>query len=298
MSHGEASEPAHASSADAGAGTDRYAVVGHPVEHSQSPFIHREFARQTGEPIIYERRLCPLDGFAAAVKEFAESGGRGCNVTMPFKFAAFHLATASTARALLAGACNTLLFQGSGWRGDNTDGIGLLCDIEQNAGMALVGARVLLIGAGGGAAGAIGPLLAAGAREIVVANRTVARAQALVARHRTDPSNGSKTILHACNLDACGEGFDIVINASSSSVAGPSIPVSAAVLRPGTLAIDMMYGPPARAFVTWAEGHGATARDGLGMLVEQAAEAFFFWRGVRPRTDGVLATLRRRLDAE
>jgi shikimate dehydrogenase len=143
----------------------------------------------------------------------------------------------------------------------------------------------------------LGPLIAAGAREIVVANRTVARARALVARHAATASDGSKTDLHACDLGACGAGFDVIVNASSSSVAGTPVPVAAAVLRPGALAIDMMYGPAARPFVAWAEAHGALARDGLGMLVEQAAEAFFFWRGLRPRTAAVLAALRQRLDS-
>ncbi len=281
----------------AGAGISRYAVAGNPVEHSQSPFIHAEFARQTGEPVVYGRVLCPLDAFAVTVRAFASGGASGCNVTMPFKFAAFDMVAEPTARARLAGACNTLRFDAEGWHGDNTDGAGLVRDIEHNAGVRIRGARVLLIGAGGGAAGALGPMLAAGAREIVVANRTAERAEALVARHATGSLRTSKTALHASALDTCGAGFDIVVNASSSSVAGAPVPVSAAVLKPGALAIDMMYGPHARGFLAWAEAHGARGRDGLGMLVEQAAEAFFFWRGVRPRTDGVLAALRERVDA-
>ena len=275
---------------------NRYAVAGNPVEHSQSPFIHAEFARQTGEPVLYERLLCPLDAFAATVKAFAAGGASGCNVTMPFKFAAFDLVDEPTPRARQAGACNTIRFDADGWRGDNTDGAGLVRDIERNAGVGLRGVRVLLIGAGGGAAGALGPLIEAAAREIVVANRTTARAEALVARHGAGPWSGSTTALRASALEACGEGFDVVVNASSSSVAGAPVPVSAAVLKPGALAIDMMYGRQAGAFVAWAEGNGATGRDGLGMLVEQAAEAFYFWRGVRPTTDRVLAALRQRID--
>jgi shikimate dehydrogenase len=162
---------------------NRYVVAGNPVEHSQSPFIHAEFARQTGEAIVYERLLCPLDGFAATLAAFALAGGSGCNVTMPFKFAAFELAKEVTPRAARAGACNTLRFDADGWHGDNTDGAGLVRDIEHNAGVALDGTRVLVIGAGGGAAGVLGPLIAAGAGEVVVANRTVARAESLVARH-------------------------------------------------------------------------------------------------------------------
>jgi shikimate dehydrogenase len=280
-----------------GAQVHRYAVVGHPVEHSQSPFIHAEFARQTGEAIVYERVLCPLDGFAATVRTFAANGASGCNVTMPFKFPAFELVSTTTTRAHWAGACNTLRFDADGWCGDNTDGAGLAHDLERNAGVALRGARVLLIGAGGGAAGALGPLIAAGAREIVVANRSVARAEALVARHAAMATPGPEIALRATALDDCGVGFDIVVNASSSSVAGAEVPVSAAVLGPGTLAIDMMYGRQARPFVAWAEANGAIGRDGLGMLVEQAAEAFFFWRGVRPETGDVFALLRRRVDA-
>jgi shikimate dehydrogenase len=279
------------------ASTDRYAVAGNPVEHSQSPFIHAEFARQTGEAIVYERVLCPLDGFAATVTAFASGGASGCNVTMPFKFAAFELARTTTARARGAGACNTLRFDADGWCGDNTDGAGLVRDIEGNAGLKLHGARVLLIGAGGGAAGALGPLVDAGAREVVVANRTLGRAEALVARHVAGASPRPEAMVRASGLAGCGTAFDVVVNASSSSVAGAAVPVPVAVLKPGTLAIDMMYGKPARPFVAWAEANGAVGRDGLGMLVEQAAEAFFFWRGVRPQTGPVLALLRQRVDA-
>lgn len=274
-----------------------YAVAGNPVEHSQSPFIHAEFARATGEPVQYERLLCPLDAFAATVCAFAARGAGGCNVTIPFKLQAFELASKASPRALLAGACNTLRFDAAGWYGDNTDGAGLVRDIEQNAGVALHGARVLLIGAGGAAAGVLGPLAAAGAREIVVANRTTARAGALVSRHAQALSLASPPMLSAASLDACGKAFDIVINATSTSVGGARVPVAADVLRPGALALDMMYGPAAHAFLAWAGKHGALGRDGLGMLVEQAAEAFHVWRGVRPSTKQVLATLRLRIDA-
>jgi shikimate dehydrogenase len=275
----------------------RYAVVGNPVDHSQSPFIHAEFARQTDEAVAYERVLCPLGEFPATVTAFATSGASGCNVTMPFKFAAFGMAHSTTERARSAGACNTLRFDADGWCGDNTDGAGLAHDIERNAGVELRGTRVLVIGAGGGAAGALGVLIAAGARDIVVANRTLARAEVLVERHRAMAGKESAVALRASSLADCGIGFDVVINASSSSVAGAAPPVSAEVLKPGALAVDMMYGRPARAFVAWARANGAVGRDGLGMLVEQAAEAFFFWRGVRPQTGPVLALLRQRVDA-
>jgi len=275
---------------------NRYAVAGSPVEHSQSPFIHAEFARQTGEALIYERLPCARDAFAATVRAFADGGASGCNVTLPFKFEAFDLAAKTTERAALAGACNTLRFDTDGWFGDNTDGAGLVRDIEANAGVALRGARVLLIGAGGAAAGVIGPLAAAGAREIVVANRTVARARALVARVASAAGENGSVVLRAAALDACGEAFDVIVNASASSVAGAEVPVGAEVLRPHALAIDTMYGPAARRFIDWAAAHGAIGRDGLGMLVEQAAEAFWFWRGVMPLTSGVLAELRERID--
>ena len=278
------------------AATSRYAVIGHPVAHSQSPFIHAAFASQTGEALVYERLLCPMDGFSASVLAFAAAGASGCNVTMPFKFEAFELATRKTARALLAGACNTLTFTDDGWIGDNTDGAGLVRDIGRNAGITLVGARVLLIGAGGGAAGALGALAAAGAAEVVVANRSRDRAERLVARFLDSAGAGGRGRVRATGLDDCGAAFDIVVNASASSATGAPVPVAASALRPGTLALDMMYGPLATAFLAWATQHGAIGRDGLGMLVEQAAEAFLFWRGVEPRTAPVLAALRRRLD--
>ncbi len=275
--------------------SSRYAVVGHPVAHSLSPFIHAEFARQTGEAVVYERLLCPLDAFADSVRSFAAGGASGCNVTMPFKFEAFTLAARHTPRAELAGACNILRFDAGGWTGDNADGAGLVADIVSNAGARLRGARLLLVGAGGGAAGARGPLLAAGPAELVVANRTASRAAELVARHdRAAAAAGA--VLRSSTLEDCGRDFDVVVNASASSVTGAAVPIDATVLRRGTLALDMMYGPPAEGFVAWACAHGAIGRDGLGMLVEQAAEAFFFWRGVRPRTDVVLAMLRERVD--
>ena len=276
---------------------DDYAVVGNPVAHSQSPFIHAEFARQTGEPVRYERLPCDLDAFARTVRAFAGSGACGCNVTMPFKFEAFDLAQHKTARADLARACNILRFDAEGWFGDNTDGAGLVNDLERNAGVTLRGTRILIIGAGGGAAGALGPLLGAGPEELVVVNRTVARAEDLVARHRQIGATLAPGALRAAPLEACGTGFDIVINASASSVSGAPVPVAGTALRPGALALDMMYGPPARGFLEWAEARGAIGRDGLGMLVEQAAEAFLFWRGVRPETAPVLAALRHRLGA-
>lgn len=275
---------------------DRYVVVGHPVEHSQSPFIHAEFARQTGQRLDYGRLLLPLGGFAEGLRSFvADSAAgpvRGCNVTVPFKFDAFAIAARHSARAALAQAANVLRFDADGWFADNSDGIGLVRDIERNAGVPLAGRRVLLLGAGGAAAGALGPLLAARPAELVLANRTLERAQALVERHR---GLAGAVELRAALPTACGTAFDVVINATAASLQGAQIPLAPAVLAPGALALDMMYGVPARGFIGWAEGHGARGRDGLGMLVEQAAEAFSLWRGVRPDTAPVLAALRARL---
>ncbi|HET9643513.1 MAG TPA: shikimate dehydrogenase [Burkholderiaceae bacterium] len=273
-----------------------YAVLGNPVQHSQSPFIHAMFAEATGEPLRYERVLCPLEGFEACVRNFAASGGRGCNVTVPFKFDALKLAASASDRALLAGAANVLRFDDGGWFADNTDGIGLVRDIEQHADVVLRGRRVLLIGAGGAAAGVLGPLLDAGVVEVVVANRTTAKAKALVERHFALASERSAR-LSASGLEDCGAAFDIVLNSTAASMQGAGVPVADDVLRPGTVAVDLMYGHPAAPFIAWAESCGAIGRDGLGMLVEQAAEAFFVWRGVRPDSAPVLQALRAKLAA-
>jgi len=278
-------------SVDRTPGPDRYAVAGQPVAHSRSPFIHARFAELTGERIAYGRLPCPLDGFAETVRAFAAGGARGCNVTVPFKFEAPALAAGLTPRAALAQAVNTLRFDASGWQGDNTDGAGLVADIGRHAGVAIEGAELLLIGAGGAAAGVLGPLLEARPRRLVVANRSPERAAALVQRH-AELAARAGVVLQACALAECGHGFGIVVNGTAASLAGAGVPVSAAVLAPGALALDMMYGPAARAFLDWAREHGAAGRDGLGMLVEQAAESFAFWRGVRPPTEPVLAALR------
>ena len=281
-----------------GLAPDRYAVAGNPVAHSQSPFIHARFALQTGQTIDYGRLLCPLDDFAGALRRFEQdrSAGvaRGCNVTVPFKLEAYALARRRSKRAELAQASNLLRFDEDGWFADNSDGIGLVRDIEGGAGVALTGQSVLLIGAGGAAAGALGPLLAARPARVVVANRTLARAQALIDRHRVVAAG---VTLEAAEPGDCGRGHGVVVNATASSLQGAAIPVGPEVLAPGALALDMMYGPAAQGFLTWAQQHGATGRDGLGMLVEQAAEAFFLWRGVRPVTAPVLAALRERLAA-
>jgi len=281
---------------------DRYAVLGHPVAHSQSPFIHAEFARQTGEHVAYGRIESPLDAFADTVHAFIASAGadpglgpaRGCNITVPFKFQVLPLARRASARAVLAQAANVLRFDADGWFADNTDGTGLVRDIQQHAGLRLAGKRVLLIGAGGAAAGVLGPFIEAGCAAITVANRTPAKALALVQRHAACGQQHG-VVLAATGLADAGSAFDVVINSSASSLAGAGVPVAPAVLQPGALAVDLMYGPAARPFLDWAAAHGATGRDGLGMLVEQAAGAFELWRGVMPDTPPVLAALRARL---
>ena len=276
--------------------SDRYAVFGNPVAHSRSPAIHAAFARQTAQDIEYGRVLCPLDGFEAALREFVAGGGRGCNVTLPFKFEATRLAPHCSDRARLAGAANTLRFDAAGWFADNTDGVGLVRDIEHGAGVLLAGRRVLLVGAGGASAGVLGPLLAARPAAVVVANRTLDKARALVARH-AGCAGEQGVQLAASPLTQPGDAYDVVINASASSLQGQPSPVPPAVLGPGALAVDLMYGSAAAPFLSWASAAGATARDGLGMLVEQAAESFFVWRGVRPLTAPVLAAQRASLAA-
>ncbi|TFZ05299.1 shikimate dehydrogenase [Ramlibacter henchirensis] len=276
---------------------DRYCVVGHPVEHSRSPWIHARFAQLTGEPVQYGKLPAPRDGFAATVRRFRDEGGRGCNVTVPFKFEAASLADTRSERARLAGACNTLRFDPDGVFGDNTDGAGLVRDIQAQAGVDLARRDVLLVGAGGAAAGVLGPLLHTGPARVVIANRTVDKARALADSHAALARSASVQ-LSATGLDAAPGAFHIVVNATASSLAGGAVPVPGSVLRPGALAYDMMYGPAAEGFLAWAREHGAVPRDGLGMLVEQAAEAFLVWRGVRPDTAPVLAELRALLAAE
>lgn len=274
---------------------DRYYVLGNPIAHSKSPLIHARFAELTGQVLQYERLLTPLDGFAATLAQLVQSGARGCNVTIPFKFEAFRAANKQSDRAQLAEAANTLVFNASTVHADNTDGVGLVDDIQNNAGVALSGRDVLLIGAGGAGAGVLGPLLAAGPRRLALVNRTRATADALVARHKAHPSLQSvlqKTELLAQDLEALTGSFDVIINASASSLAGAGVPVDSHVLKPGALAYDMMYGPAAAAFMTWAREHGANPRDGLGMLVEQAAESFALWRKVRPPSAQVLQEMR------
>ena len=270
---------------------DLYCVIGNPVSHSQSPWIHTRFAALTGQTLQYDKQRVPVDGFVSAVQQFFAEGGRGCNVTVPFKFEAAALATQVSDRAQLAQAANTLTVQNGTVQADNTDGAGLVNDIQRNAGFDLAGRRILLIGAGGASAGVLAPLIQTQPASITVANRTVDKAHALVNRH-TDLALLQKTELLAQTLQGLEGDFDVIINATTSSLSGGAVPVAASTLKPGALAYDMMYGPAAQGFMTWAREHGAQPRDGLGMLVEQAAEAFLIWRGVLPPSQQVLAELR------
>jgi shikimate dehydrogenase len=262
---------------------DRYAVIGNPVAHSRSPWIHAQFARATGEDIEYGRIEAPVDGFVRAVEAFRARGGRGLNVTLPFKGEAFRFCAATSARATAAQAVNTLVLDRDRPWGDNTDGEGLVRDLAVNLGRTLGGARILLMGAGGAAQGVIGPLAQASGAALVIANRTVARAQALAARVRG---------VTACGYEAlAGRSFDLVVNATSAGLAGELPPLPAGLFAPGSLAYEMVYGR-VTPFMAMARAAGAQVCDGLGMLVEQAAESFFVWRGIRPETAAVLAALR------
>ena len=262
--------------------SDRYAVIGNPVAHSKSPAIHAEFARATSQDMEYTRIEARLDAFAAAVERFRGSGGKGLNVTLPFKGEAFHLCARVSERARLVQVVNTLRFEDS--FGDNTDGVGLVRDISANLGLPLRGKAVLLLGAGGAAQGVVSALLEAGVARLVIANRTVAKAETLVRRFAGASS--------ACSYDAlAGHAFDIVVNATSAGLRGEAPPVPEDLLGTTALAYDMVYGRDTP-FLAAARKAGAPACDGLGMLVEQAAESFFLWRGVRPATRPVLEKLR------
>lgn len=273
--------------------TDHYCVFGNPVAHSKSPVIHAAFAKLTGQDMIYAACLAPLEGFANSLDAFLAEGGRGCNVTVPFKEQAWALAEVRSPRAEKAGAVNTLL-PGKDGRlyGDNTDGVGLVRDLK-NAGVTLADKRVLVLGAGGAVRGVLSPLLAQKPARLVVANRTAARAEALAAVF------ADEGVISGTGFEGlAGQQFDVVINGTSASLQGDLPPLPDEVLAPGAFAYDMMYGAQPTVFLQWAAVRGAQTRDGLGMLVEQAAEAFFIWRHVRPPTATVLAEMRAGLSPE
>ena len=268
--------------------TDQYCVIGNPIGHSKSPLIHAAFARQTDEDISYTTLRAPRNGFADSVYAFVAAGVRGANVTLPFKEEAFQLVSRRTPRAELAGAVNTLVFSDDGSLGDNTDGAGMMRDITVNLGFPVTGKRVLLLGAGGAARGALGPLLEAQPAALVIANRTAAKAKNLAEQftHLGSVSGSGFPAL-------AGQVFDLVINATSASLGGEMPPLSAGLFASGSLAYEMMYGRGETPFLLFARAEGAARiADGLGMLVEQAAEAFYLWRGVRPDCVPVMTMLR------
>lgn len=270
--------------------TDRYAVIGNPVAHSKSPEIHTAFARQTGQAISYEALEAPIDGFTEAVQGFRAQGGKGLNVTAPFKLEAFALARHASQRAVHAGAVNTLAWCGGLWFGDNTDGVGLTRDIEGNLHFPLAGKSLLLLGAGGAARGVLGSLLASRPQALTIANRTHSKAQALAKAFAKD---GLVTAVVFEDFEDYV--FDAVIDATSASFSdsGGTLGWPPVQLRQDALAYEMVYGKGDTPFRRWALACGASLyADGLGMLVEQAAESFCIWRGVRPNTAPVLAQLR------
>lgn len=273
--------------------SDFYCVFGNPIAHSKSPAIHTAFAKATGQDLIYEARLAAVDGFLLAVSEFVAAGGKGANVTVPFKEEAFRLAARLSDRAARAGAVNTLAFDGAEIFGDNTDGAGLVGDITNNLGFPLLGKRILLLGAGGASRGVIAPLLAEQPASLFIANRSADKALVLA------EAFADLAPLDAGNFaEIAGKSFDLVINATSASLSGEALPLPSGIFASGSLAYDMMYGKGETPFLALAREQGAAKRaDGLGMLAEQAAEAFFVWRGVRPDTGLVLADLRAKLAA-
>ncbi len=268
---------------------DRYAVIGFPVHHSWSPFIHGMFAKQTGQAMTYTHLEAAPEFFDLEVENFFSNGGRGLNVTVPHKQSACLITRYRTPRAEIAGAVNTIAMQEDGLFGDNTDGAGLVTDLTRNLGMALENTRILILGAGGAARGALGPLLGAGPEYLEIANRNEARAVTLAEEF------AQLGEVHGCGFDAISTGaqFDLVLNATSASLQDTIPPIPPAVIGPTTLCYDMAYGKGDTAFTRWAKTAGAgRAETGWGMLVEQAAESFHLWRGVKPDTQPVLEAVK------
>lgn len=261
--------------------SDRYAVIGNPVAHSKSPEIHTLFASETKQNLEYSRLLAPLDGFVDAVKKFIDEGGKGLNVTVPFKFEAFSLANELSSRAKMAGAVNTLHFKDGIIYGDNTDGAGLVADMTLNVGISLLNSRILLLGAGGAAYGVMLPLLQQKPDIIHIANLSVGKANEMAQQF----SGYGKTSVSS--YEDLNESYDIVINATSAGLSNTMPPVSSSVFEKHTLALDMVYADKPTPFLEFAGRCGARTRDGFGMLIEQAAESFFVWRGVKPQTGPV-----------
>ncbi|MBE0482990.1 MAG: shikimate dehydrogenase [Bacterioplanes sp.] len=269
--------------------TDLYAVAGNPISHSKSPLIHSAFARQTQQDMLYKAQLMPLDGFALKAGKFFEHGGSGLNVTVPFKEDAYRFADEWTPRARRAQAVNTLKKLENGRiLADNTDGVGLVRDLTLNHHLSLTGKRILLLGAGGAVRGVLQPLLEQQPAELVIANRTLSKAQQLALDF------ADLGVVIGCGFEAVEGAFDLIINGTSASLGGECPPIPASALKADTVTYDMMYGAGRTVFNQWAHEQGVTITlDGLGMLVEQAGEAFYLWRGVRPDTAAVVDTLRR-----
>ena len=269
---------------------DRYAVIGNPIAHSKSPQIHAAFAQATGQAMRYERLLAPIGSFAAVVREFAERDGRGLNVTIPFKIEAYALTRERSARAAAALACNTLTWRDDHWYGDNTDGAGLVLDLKRNLSETIAGRDLLVLGAGGAARGIVGPLLAERPRHLTIANRTHDRAVLLAASFEGVGPVGAAPL-----AALAGRRFDIVINTTSIGIdaSAPAADWPHGLFGPDALAYDLNYADATTPFLRWAEQQDARRRaDGLGMLIEQAAESFLHWRGVRPDTAPVFRLLR------
>ncbi len=269
---------------------DRYAVFGNPIGHSRSPDIHSQFAAQTGQSLIYTAELIELDQFAKAVTAFADNGGKGLNITVPFKQEAWQLATERSSRAERAGAVNTLVIN-NGLLGDNTDGVGLVRDLVDNHNININHQHILIVGAGGAVRGVIEPILELKPAELVIANRTVEKAFQL-AKDFSDLGN-----ISGCSLEALeGHSFDIVINGTSASLQNELPPLPDTLFNENACAYDLMYSASTTLFMEWAKQNGAVhVYDGLGMLVEQAAESFRLWRGVMPETRPVIQSIRESL---
>ncbi len=263
---------------------DHYTVIGNPINHSKSPLIHRLFAEQTHQQLDYTTTLAPLDGFQQTIRQLIKQGYKGCNITVPFKLQAFELADQLSARAQAAGAVNTFHFQQGKIVADNTDGIGMVNDIQQNLGVSLTNKRILLVGAGGAAQGVLLPLVEQQPAQLVISNRSIEKAIRL--QQQIAPQ------AQACTFNQlAGQQFDVIINATSAGLSDSQLPLPEQIFAPGSLAYDMMYGRQTP-FMALAAAQQAQVADGLGMLVGQAAEAFYIWRGVRPDTKTVIQQLR------
>lgn len=268
---------------------DRYLVLGNPIAHSKSPSIHARFAEQTGETIEYDRRLIEVGEFDSAIRAIQVEGIAGANVTVPFKEEAFRIADSLSERAEKAGAVNTLIFNPDGTiQGDNTDGAGLVRDITENHQQSITGKRILILGAGGAVRGILKPFIDQQPESITIANRTLSKAEQL-----SELFKDEFNITTSDFTGLSGQAFDLLINGTSLGLKGEVAPVPDGVIAPGALAYDMMYGEGSLPFQQWAIKQGASmALDGLGMLIEQAAESFYLWRGVRPETGPVIEYLR------